>query len=90
MEIDKSTHKGKRFKATFSNGKVIHFGATGGSTYIDHGDKAKRSAYIARHSKNNENWQTPYSAGSLSRFITWGDSTDIKKNIADFKRRFNV
>jgi len=63
MIIAKSTRAGKRFMATFANGKVVHFGSAGGRTYIDHGDEAKRRAYIARHSKNNENWTNPYTAG---------------------------
>lgn len=87
MLIQKSTRKGKRFMATFANGKTVHFGATAGRTYIDHQDKAKRSAYLARH-KVNENWNDPYSAGALSKFITWGESTDINKNIDDFRKRF--
>lgn len=87
MLIQKSTRKGKRFMATFANGKTVHFGATAGRTYIDHQDKAKRTAYLARH-KVNENWNDPYSAGALSKFITWGESTDINKNIDDFRKRF--
>ena len=74
---------------TFSNGKVVHFGATAGRTYIDHGDKAKRTAYIARH-KVNEDWTNPYSAGALARFLLWGDSTSLEANHQAFMRRFNV
>jgi hypothetical protein len=75
--------------ATFSNGKVVHFGATAGRTYIDHGDKAKRTAYIARH-KVNEDWTNPYSAGALARFLLWGDSTSLEANHQAFMRRFGV
>ena len=87
MRIEKSTRKGKRFMATFANGKVVHFGLDGGKTYIDEGDKMKRAAYLARH-KKRENWNNPYSAGSLSKFIAWGESTDINKNIETFIKRF--
>jgi len=80
---------GKRFMAIFHNGKTIHFGRYGGETYIYHGDKDKRTNYIKRHQKR-ENWNTPYTAGSLSRWITWGDSTDINENIRAFKKRFNI
>ena len=90
MIIAKSTRAGKRFMATFANGKVVHFGSAGGRTYIDHGDEAKRSAYIARHSKNNENWNNPYSPGALSKYIAWGESSDINKNIAAFMKKFGV
>jgi hypothetical protein len=89
MLIQKSTRKGKRFMATFANGKVVHFGASNASTYIDHGDKAKRSAYIARH-KVNENWSNPYSPSALSRFLSWGDSTSLEANHQAFMRKFGV
>ncbi len=87
--ITQSDRKDKRYLATFDNGTKIHFGLKGGQTFIDHADKAKREAYIKRHAKN-ENRDDPYTAGALSRFITWGESTNINKNIADFKKRFNL
>lgn len=87
MYITQSTRKDKRYLATFHNGIKVHFGLKGGQTYIDHQDKAKREAYLKRHEKN-EDWSNPYTAGSLSRFITWGESTNINKNISDFKKRF--
>lgn len=89
MDIYNSDKKNKRFVAVFSDGTETDFGLKGGSTYIDHGDKKKRSAYISRH-KANENWDDSKSAGSLSRFILWGDDVDIHKNINAFKKRFNL
>lgn len=89
MQIKPSTRKDKRFMAIFKNGTVTHFGAKNGTTYIDEGNKIKRSAYIARH-KVNENWKDPYSAGALSRFILWGDYTSIDGNIASYKRMFDI
>jgi hypothetical protein len=74
---------------TFSSGKTVHFGATAGRTYIDHGDKEKRSAYIARH-RVNEDWTDPYSAGALARFLLWGDSTSLEANHQAFMKKFNV
>jgi len=88
MLIQKSTRKGKRFMAIFKNGKVVHFGSSVGKTYIDHNDKVKRAAYLARH-RVNENWKDGYSAGALSRFILWGDYTSIDGNIAAYKRMFD-
>lgn len=75
--------------ATFSNGKTVHFGSEGSKTYLDHGDKKKREAYLARH-KVNENWTDPYSAGALSRFLLWGDSTSLEANHQAFMRKFGV
>lgn len=89
MIIQNSTHKDKRLMATFKNGKTIHFGLKSGSTYIDHKDKKKRENYLARH-KVRENWNDPYSAGALSRWLLWGDYTDLNKNRIAFMKKYNV
>lgn len=89
MKIQPSTRKGKRFMVTFSNGVTTHFGMAGGKTYIDEGDKAKRELYLKRH-QARENWNDPYSAGALSRWLLWGDSTDLETNHKAFMKRFNV
>ena len=89
MLIEASDRKGKRFKATYANGKVVHFGAKDGKTYIDEGDKTKRENYLKRH-KVNENWNNPYSAGSLSRWLLWGDFTSLEKNHKAFMKKYNV
>jgi hypothetical protein len=89
MLIQKSTRAGKRYMATYANGKVVHFGQAGGKTYIDEGDKMKRQAYLARHEKN-ENWSDPFSAGSLSRYLLWGDTTSLDANHQAFMRKFPI
>jgi hypothetical protein len=89
MKIQPSTRKGKRFMVTFSNGVTTHFGQAGGKTFIDEGDKAKRDAYLKRH-KAREDWNDPYSAGALSRWLLWGDSTDLETNHRSFMKRFKV
>lgn len=89
MLIEPSTRKGKRFQATYASGKVVHFGQAGGQTYIDHGDKMKRAAYLARHEKR-ENWNDPFSAGSLSRYLLWGDSTNMETNHQAFMKKFPI
>ena len=87
MLIQPSTRKGKRFMATYANGKVVHFGSSVGKAYIDHGDKAKRKAYLERH-EPRENWNDPFSPGSLSRYLLWGDSTSLNANHVAFMRKF--
>jgi hypothetical protein len=89
MLIEKSSKANKRFMATFANGKKVHFGQKGGSTYIDHKDKTKRDAYIARH-KVREDFNDPYSAGALSRWLLWGDFTTLEKNHQAFMKKFKV
>ena len=89
MLIEKSTRKGKRFMATYANGKVVHFGQEGGKTYIDEGNKIKRENYLVRH-KKRENWNDPFSAGSLSRYLLWGDSTSMETNHQAFMKKFPI
>ena len=90
--ISPSTREGKKYDAVFmidGKEKKVSFGLAGSSTFIDHADLEKREAYLSRH-KVLENWENPLSAGSLSRYILWGDSSNIIKNIRAFKKRFNL
>lgn len=87
FKITKSNVKGKRYTAIV-DGRKINFGSAVGSTYIDHGDEVKRTNYLKRH-KVNEDW-TKVNAGSLSKFILWGDSPDINVNIANYKKKFRL
>lgn len=88
MYIKPSTRQGKRYMAVFHDGTTIHFGQAGGSTYIDHKDKAKRAAYIARH-RVNEDWSNPKTPGALSRYILWEKET-LSQAISAFKSRYNI
>jgi hypothetical protein len=87
MDLYESNQKTKRFMAII-NGKKYHFGLKNGRTYIDHHDKIKRQNYIKRH-KVNENWDA-INAGSLSRYLLWGDSISLEKNVKDYIKRFNL
>lgn len=92
VSIRESERKEKRLMATFTEGErstSTHFGQRGASTFIDHGDKKKRDAYLARH-KVRENWDEHLSAGSLSRWLLWGEHTTLQENLKAFKRRFNL
>lgn len=89
MEIYQSNKPGKRLVAVFEDGDYTYFGLDTGITYIDHGDKTLQKNYIARH-RPNEDWNDYKSAGALSRWILWGASTDIHKNIESFKKRFDL
>jgi len=92
VTITKSDLKGKKLKAVFlskdrKTKKTIHFGSAGMSDYTIHKDKERRQRYLDRHRKN-ENWNDPQTAGALSRWILWGDSTSLNTNIATFKKKF--
>ena len=92
VRIVKSPRPQKKWMAVFDkDGRTIttHFGAAGYASYEKHKDKKRRSRYLQRH-RARENWNDPTSAGSLSRYILWGDSTSLKTNIASFKRKFRL
>ena len=69
MRIVKSPLSSKKYRAIFDD-KHVDFGASGYDDYILSGNDVKKKAYIARH-RVNENWNDPYSAGTLSRYILW-------------------
>ena len=93
VKIVQSDKRGKKLMAVFdtNNGrtKTIHFGQASADDYTIRKDKEQRTRYLSRH-RNNENWSKPDTAGSLSRYILWGDSTSKQENIASFRRRFNL
>jgi len=92
VTMSPSPRKGKKYEIMFlkENGRplTIHFGSKTSKTYLDHKDKTKRSNYIARHAPN-EDWQS-VNAGSLSRYILWGDSTDLETNLNAYFKRFGI
>jgi len=91
--IKKSNKSGKKYMATFTrdNGrkKTTYFGQASAPDYTLTGDKDRRKAYRDRHRKDlNTNDYTR--AGYLSYYILWGNSKSIRKNINDYKKRFNL
>ena len=93
MVVKKSDKSGKKYMATFTknNGrtKTTHFGASGMPDYTLTGDKERRRLYRQRHSKDLRT-NDPTRAGYLSYYILWGESTSIRKNIINYKNRFNL
>lgn len=85
--IKNSTRKDKRFMLVIDN-KKIHFGSPTGFTYIDEATEKIKENYLKRHSVN-EDW-TKINPASLSRFILWGNSRDINKNITNYFKRFGI
>ena len=78
----------KKYKALFTNGKVVHFGARGYEDYTIHKNDERKQLYLIRH-KKNENWNNPFTPGALSKWILWNKKT-LRDSIADYKKRFNL
>jgi hypothetical protein len=98
LNIIKSHLPNKKWDAVFTrdNGrtKTVPFGAIkpNGEKYDDYTitkNIEQRTRYRNRHQKH-EDHTNPMTAGALSYFILWGDSTSIKTNIKSFKERFNL
>ena len=93
MIVKPSNKSGKKYMATFTknNGrtKTTHFGASGMPDYTLTGDKERRRLYRQRHKKDlSTNDFTR--AGYLSYYLLWGESTSLRKNISNYKKRFNL
>ena len=68
--------------------KTVQFGARGYQDYTQHKDKSRRDNYRSRHRKDKI--KDPTKAGFWSWHVLWGDSTDIKKNLASAKKKFRL
>ena len=91
LEIVKAKNKNKKYTAIFEIDdkiKKISFGASGYQDYTLTKNKEKRKLYRARHKKDRID--NPLTPGALSWYILWGDSTDINKNIQNFKKKFDL
>jgi len=92
MRIVKSPNPLKKYRAIFDNGRHTDFGASGYFDFIQYSKQSKelaekhKQAYLTRH-RVNENFNDPYSAGSLSRWILW-NLPSLSDSIIDYKRRF--
>jgi len=76
--------------ATFDTGKKTKFGAKGYTDYLKSKDPERRARYLERHGRGGEHWSDPTTAGSLSRYLLWGDATTLATNIRIFKNKFNL
>jgi hypothetical protein len=88
VKIGKSPKPEKKYRAHFSDDTHTDFGAKGMSDFTKHKDPERKKRYMSRHSKR-ENWNSPKTPGSLSRWILWNKDT-LKKSITDYKKRFKL
>jgi hypothetical protein len=92
IKLDKSNRPLKKYVFIYKDNdkiKKIHFGSKYSSSYLDHHDKVKRANYLKRHRALGEDWNN-INAGSLSAFLLWGDSTDLKTNLKNYFHDFKI
>ena len=87
--------KGKKeFKAIFETDgktKIVRFGTA--SNYVLNPNKttADRAAYHARHSKvAGANYNRADTPASLSRYLLWGNSRSLSRNLTAYRKRYRV
>ena len=89
ISLEKSNKPNKKLVIKFSDPNLtIHFGSKNSLTYLDHHDKHKRRNYLKRHFVN-EDWES-VNAGSLSAYILWGSTTDLKTNLLNYLNKFEI
>ena len=92
IRLDVSDRPSKKYVFIFRDEnkiKKIHFGSRNSKTYLDHHDILKRNNYLKRHSALGEDWNA-INAGSLSAFILWGETTDLKTNLNNYLNHFSI
>jgi len=93
LKVVKLVNDVKKYQAIFllDNGKEkkVKFGASGYTDYLISKDKERRERYRKRHQKDLKT-NNPLRAGYLSYFLLWGNSTSLKQNIKDYKKKFKL
>ena len=90
LSVTNSSKPEKKLDAKFETDtgrtKVVSYGQKGADDFTKTHDKEQRARYLNRHSAN-ENWNKKDSPGALSRWILWGESTSLLKNIQNYKAK---
>jgi len=90
--IKPSTKSDKKLMAIFTlkdgKTKTTHFGQKGADDFTKTKNKSQKERYLNRH-RARENWNDPFTAGALSRWILWNKETK-SASIRDFKSRFGL
>ena len=87
---DDGIHKyAAKFETDTGRTKTTKFGAKGMDDFTITHDTEQRNRYRERHAKDLKTGD-PSRAGFLSYYILWGETTSVQRNIAAFKRKFNL
>jgi len=95
LDLTASPKSNKRYRIFIDdNGDILHydFGAKNGQTYIDHGDKSKRNAYLRRHLANpiekNRIENLIPSPALFAAALLWGNNTNLVDNVLHLNSLF--
>lgn len=88
--LEQSPRKGKKMRATFSDGTMVDFGAEGMQDYTIHHDDARKKRFLSRFAKLIEKEKhNPKSPMTLSTMILWNKPT-IQASLRDYRQRFGL
>jgi hypothetical protein len=87
--LKKATDGVHKWVGIFDDTKRVPFGAAGYEDYTINKNRLKRENYLNRH-RTREDWKNPMTAGALSRWILWGNSTNLQTNVREFKKKFDL
>jgi len=79
----------KKWRAEFSDNTGVEFGQAGADDYTITKNMGQRERYRARH-KIDLMVDDPKTPAYLSWYLLWGESTSLAKNIATYKRMFDL
>lgn len=88
VSVAKSTNKGKKWMAIFSNGIKTHFGSAGMDDYTLTKNNEQKELYRKRHAKDLKS-NDPTKAGYLSYYLLWNKPT-LEASIKDYKKLFSL
>jgi hypothetical protein len=89
VSIIRSPKEGKKYRATFSDGKHTDFGAEGMDDYTTtKSSDEQKERYRKRHAKDLDT-KDPTRAGYLAYYILWNKKS-LRESIADYKKMFNM
>lgn len=74
----------KKLIAIFDDKSVMQFGSKNSKTAIDGVSEITIKNYLARHVKDNENWNK-HSPGALSRWVLWS-AKSISQGIKNYNK----
>jgi len=89
IKLEGDRHKYEAVFSTDGHEKSTKFGLSGMDDYTIKHDKEQRARYRLRHQadlKTND----PTRAGYLSYYLLWGESVNIRRNLADYKKKFGL
>lgn len=92
ISVVDSTNPKKRYTAIFDidgRQKKVNFGDPNMESYVMHHNKERRSNYRLRHARDLRT-NDPLRPGFLSYYLLWGKSRSLDKNIATYKRQFDL